>query len=81
MNFNEATDSLFSRIDHKDLAKALEVSIASIRQARLKPEASAHRSPPVDWESKVIRLAEERVFHFRNLIEQIRNSAHARKNG
>jgi hypothetical protein len=82
MNFIEATDHLFSRIDHKDLAEALGISVASIRQARLKPEASAHRSPPTDWETKVIRLAEERVWHFRNLIEQIRSGSQSgRKHG
>lgn len=79
MNFREATDSLVSRIDHEGLAKALGVSVASIRQARLKPEASAHRSPPPDWESVAIRLAEERVFHFRKLIEEIRNSSNTRR--
>lgn len=82
MTFNEATDRLFSRIDHKDLAKALGVSVASIRQARLKPDASAHRSPPPEWESIVLRLAEERVWHFRKLIEEIRNSSQTgRKHG
>jgi hypothetical protein len=82
MNFKEATDRLFSPIDHKDLARALGVSVASVRQARLKYEASAHRSPPADWESTVIRLAEERVWHFRDLIENIRSSSKTgRKHG
>jgi hypothetical protein len=75
MTFKKATDRLFSRIDHEDLAKALKVSVASIRQARLSPDASAHRSPPPDWENAVLRLAEERVSHFRKLIEEIRSSA------
>ena len=35
MNFREATDGLFSRVSHEDLARALGVSVASIRQARL----------------------------------------------
>ena len=74
MNFKNATDRLFSRIDHKDLAKALGISIASIRQARLKPDASAHRSPPPDWEDALVRLAEGRVRHFRELIEEIRGT-------
>lgn len=43
MDFQAATDGLFSRVDHEDLAKALGVSVASIRQARLKPDASARR--------------------------------------
>jgi hypothetical protein len=74
MNFKNATDRLFSRIDHKDLAKALGVSVASIRQARLRPDALAHRSPPPEWENAVVRLAEERVWHFRKLIEEMRGS-------
>jgi len=77
MNFKQATDRLFSRIDHKDLAKALGVSVASIRQARLRPDASAHRSPPPEWEQSLVRLAEERVRHFRKLIEEIRGASKA----
>ena len=72
MTFKKATDRLFSRVDHNDLAKALKVSVASIRQARLSPDALAHRSPPPDWETAVLRLAEERVSHFRKLLEEIR---------
>lgn len=75
MNFKKATDRLFSRVDHEDLAKALKVSVASIRQARLRPDALAHRSPPPDWENAVLQLAEERVLHFRKLIEEIRGSS------
>jgi hypothetical protein len=78
MTFKNATDRLFSRIDHKDLAKALGVSIASIRQARLRPDAKAHRSPPPDWESALLRLAEERALHFRKLIEEIRGAPKAK---
>jgi hypothetical protein len=75
MNFKNATDRLFSRIDHKDLAKALGVSVASIRQARLRPDAIAHRSPPPDWENALLRLAEEQVGHFRKLLEEMRGSS------
>jgi hypothetical protein len=81
MNFKNATDRLFSRIDHKALAKALGISIASIRQARLRPDASAHRSPPPDWENALVRLAEERVRHFRELIEEIRGISKAGHSG
>jgi hypothetical protein len=75
MTFKKATDCLFSRMSHDDLAKALKVSVASIRQARLSPDALAHRSPPRDWEDAVLQLAEERVLHFRKLIEEIRGSS------
>ena len=75
MTFNKATDRLFSRVEHAHLAEALKVSVASIRQARLSPGARAHRSPPPDWETAVLRLAEDRVLHFRKLIEDIRRSS------
>ena len=75
MNFKQATDRLFSRVDHKDLAKALGVSVASIRQARLSPDAIAHRPPPPEWENALVRLAVERVGHFRKLIEEMRGSS------
>jgi hypothetical protein len=72
MNFKEATDGLFDRISHEELARALGISVASIRQARLSPTANAYRKPPKEWESAVIRLAEKRVFHYRRLIDRVR---------
>jgi hypothetical protein len=72
MNFKEATDQLFDGVSHQDLASALGVSVASIRQARLNPTAKAHREPKKDWEGAVIRLAENRVWHYRKLIEKLR---------
>lgn len=75
MTFKKVTDRLFSRVVHEDLAHALGVSVASIRQARLSPDAVAHRTPPPDWETAVLRLAEERVSHFRKLIEEIRGTS------
>jgi hypothetical protein len=74
MDFKRATDGLFKPLSHEELAKALGVSVASIRQARLQPKAAAHRSPPEDWQGAVIRLAEERVWHYRKLIEKLRGS-------
>jgi hypothetical protein len=72
MDFKKATDELFDRVDHAELAQALGVSIATIRQARLNAEASAHRSAPSAWRDAVIRLAEERVGHYTRLIEEVR---------
>ena len=74
MEFRKATDELFEKLDHETLAKALGVSVATIRQARLKPDANAHRTPPRDWEKTVISLAEQRVRHYRQLIDTLRNS-------
>jgi hypothetical protein len=72
MDFREATDNLCVRTDHEDLAKALGVSLQTVRQARLGSEAAAHRSPPGDWKGTIIRLAEEKVWHYRQLIESLR---------
>lgn len=72
MDFNKATDALFARVDHADLAKELGVSVALIRQARLAPSAKAHRTPPEGWEKAALRLAEGREQHYRRLVEKLR---------
>jgi hypothetical protein len=72
MDFKKATDRLFVRIDHADLAEALGVSVASIRQARLHTDAKAHRTAPTKWEQSVIRLAERQIMRYRKLIEDLR---------
>ena len=72
MDFKQATDALFDQIDHADLAEALGVSVASIRQARLSPDAKARRTPPKDWQFAVIRLAEQQIMRNRELIEKVR---------
>jgi hypothetical protein len=71
MNFKEATDDLLDRVDHAELAMELGVSVASIRQARLNPQAKAYREPPKNWEQAVIGLAEKQVRHYRKLIEKM----------
>jgi hypothetical protein len=72
MTFREATDSLCAKVDHEDIATALGISVQAIRQARVYPEAHSHRLPPNHWEHAVIRLAEERVWYYRQLIENLR---------
>lgn len=74
MNFKTATDQLFDRVSHAELARALGVSVASIRQARLAETAKAHREPPEGWQDAAIRLAEKRVWHYRQLIERLREN-------
>ena len=71
MNFKEATDGLFDRISHEELADALGVSVASIRQARLSAKAKASREPPKDLREAVLKLAEKRASHYRILIEHL----------
>lgn len=68
MDFKKVTDDLFVRIDHDDLAKALGVSVASIRQARLRTDAKAHRGAPPGWEKAILRLAEKQAIHFQRLV-------------
>lgn len=74
MNFKEATDRLFDRIDHAALAQALGVSVALIRQARLNPKAKAHRQPPNRWQEAIVRLAEKRVAQYNRLAERLRQA-------
>jgi hypothetical protein len=71
MDFREATDGLCGKVDHEDVARALGVSLQTIRQARLQPETRSHRSPPPGWRDAVIRLAEEKVSHYRRLIQEL----------
>jgi hypothetical protein len=72
MDFREATESLCAGVSHEELAKALGVSIASIRQARLDPAAKAHRSPPPNWREAAIQLAEKRVADYQRLLDDLR---------
>jgi len=75
MNFKEATDGLFDRISHEELADALSVSVASIRQARLPTSAKAYREPPREWQDAVIRLVEKRLAHYNRLIKRLKGNA------
>ncbi len=72
MDFREATDRLFNRVDHARLAKELGVSIASIRQARLRNTSAAHRSPPNDWRTAVLHLAEQEEQRHKELAQRLR---------
>ena len=71
MNFKDATDALFERVTHEDLAAALNASIPAIRQARLDAGANAYRNPPEGWEKAVRDLAESRVMHFQKLARSL----------
>jgi hypothetical protein len=71
MNFKEATDALFERISHEDLADALGISVASIRQARLSPDANAFREPPKGWEEAVLQLAKKRLARDQRIVVQM----------
>ncbi|HEY3916361.1 MAG TPA: hypothetical protein VGL83_01145 [Stellaceae bacterium] len=72
MDFKKATDELFARITHEDLADALGVSVASIRQARLSTSALARREPPQQWERAAAKLAEQKAERLIRLASSLR---------
>ena len=74
MNFREAIDALCTCLNHQDVAKALGVSVQTVRQARLKEDSDGFRAPPRNWERTVIRLAEARLSHYRKLIEKLKKT-------
>jgi hypothetical protein len=71
MNFREAIDRLGERITHEQAARALGVSVASVRQYRLSPEASAHRSAPGGWAKVLARLARNRARTLNDLADEL----------
>ena len=74
MDFKEATDQLCDGVSHEQLARTLGVSIATIRQARLRAQAKAHRAPPGDWEKAIIELAGAQIQRYRHLISEIHSA-------
>jgi hypothetical protein len=72
MNFREAIDAICARTDHEDVAKELGVSLQTVRQARMAPDAVAYRSAPDNWKEAVIRLTEKRTDDYRRLAERLR---------
>jgi hypothetical protein len=72
MKFRETVDALCSALTHEDVAKALGVSVQTIRQARMKEDSKSFRGPPKKWERALIRLAENRVAYYRRLIDKVK---------
>jgi hypothetical protein len=71
MDFKKATDRLFDKIDHEDLAREMGVSVAAVRQARLREGALANRAPPSEWRAAVKALTERRLSHYTALLEDL----------
>jgi hypothetical protein len=71
MDFKSATDILFGRVTHEDLAARLQMSVAIIRQARLSPAAHGHRQPPIEWRKAVVELAEKRAAELQQLVASL----------
>ena len=75
MNFREASDALCANLGHNEVAKALGISVQSVRQGRMSAESSGFRAPPKNWKNVAIRLAEERVWHYRMLIDSLQSDS------
>ena len=71
MNFKQATDALLEAVTLEDLAKAMGVSVQSLRQARAGENTTAYRSPPQGWEAAVMRLAKERGKRLNTLANRV----------
>ena len=72
ITFRSATDELFACVSHQELAEALGVSVASVRQARLDPAAKARRNAPDSWEKAVRKLAEDRAARLARLAGRLK---------
>jgi len=73
-DFKKAVDELCEGISHAQLAKALRVSVATVRQARLPAGAKAHRSPPAGWKKRVSLLAEQRAERLQRLAKSLQGA-------
>jgi predicted transcriptional regulator len=71
MNFKKATDELMAGMTRGEIADALGVSEATVRQAKLDESAKAHRRPPEGWEAKVAMLARRRAKRLIQLADQL----------
>lgn len=71
MDFKKATEELMAGMTRGQIADALGVSEATVRQARLEPDAKAHRNPPEGWEPKLAKVAHKRAEQLRRLAERL----------
>lgn len=71
MDFKKATEELMAGMTRGEIAEALGVSEASVRQARLDDTANAHRNPPQGWEGKVAKLAKAKAERLTRLAERL----------
>lgn len=61
MNFKKATNELLAAVTLEDLAKALQVSVQAVRQARAAEGTTAYRNAPRGWEMATIGLVNRRL--------------------
>jgi DNA-binding GntR family transcriptional regulator len=76
MEFREALDRLGERVTHEEVAAALGVSVASVRQYRLSADARAHRTPPAGWPEVLSKLARARGEELIELAEALNRRGH-----
>jgi hypothetical protein len=74
MTIGDAIDKLGARVTHEEIARALGVSVASVRQYRLSPSAQAHRSPASGWQKVLARLARQRGKELKALAARLEKS-------
>lgn len=71
MDFKKATEELMDGMTREQIAEALGVSEASVRQARLDVTANAYRTPPKGWEARVGKLAKQRAERLLRLASKL----------
>lgn len=74
MDFKKATEELMAGMTRGEIADALGVSEATVRQARLDEATKAHRNPPEGWETKVAKLARQRADRLVRLADRLAKS-------
>ena len=75
MNFKQATDVLMDAVTLEDLAMEMGVSVQTLRQARAKPNTTAHRTPPAGWQEAASKLAESKASEYKKLARELKISA------
>ena len=68
-DFRTVTDKL--GLDAASLAKALGVSVQSVRQMRADPDSAAYRSPPKAWRQITSRLAKARALELLKMASEL----------
>ncbi len=71
MDFREAMERAGRRVTTEEVARALGVSVYSVKQERLHSGSEAHRTPPQGWERVLARLARERGDELHGLAEDL----------
>jgi hypothetical protein len=72
MEFKDAIEGLCSTVTHQEVADALGVSRATVRQAMLAEGARARRRPPEGWEATVGRLAKAQAARLEKLAKRLK---------